>query len=200
MLRPVGEGAWLFEDTDEARLNAAWRRLRDAALAGVRDLVLGAQSVLVVPERGSEIPRERLEPLLAQAAESPDDVAPRTIEVPVRYDGPDLAIVADRAGRTVDEVVRLHAAASYRVAFLGFQPGFAYLRGLPPELATPRRSEPRTRVPRGSLAIGAGWTAIYPAESPGGWNLIGTADVTLFDVMASPPVLLSPGDRVRFVG
>lgn len=199
MLRPVGEGAWLFEEADEARLRAAWRRLRDAPLPEVRDLVLGARSVLVVPERGARLSADRLESFLSDPRESVLDAAPRTLEVAVRYDGPDLPLVAERAGRAVEEVIRLHAAATYRVAFLGFQPGFAYLSGLPSEIATPRRSEPRTRVPKGSVAIGATWTAIYPVESPGGWNLIGVSDVTLFDAAASPPALLAPGDLVRFV-
>jgi KipI family sensor histidine kinase inhibitor len=128
--------------------------------------------------------------------------APREIVIPVVYggaDGPDLAEVARHAGMTADEVVAAHSGAAYDVFFLGFQPGFAYLGGLPPALATPRRDTPRVRVPAGSVGIGGAQTGIYPAASPGGWNLIGRTAVTLFDPHADAPALLAPGDRVRFV-
>jgi biotin-dependent carboxylase-like uncharacterized protein len=97
-----------------------------------------------------------------------------------------------------EDLVRRHAAAEYTVAFLGFSPGFAYLTGLPPELASARRDSPRPRVPAGSVAIGGEFTAIYPTESPGGWRLIGRSPARFFDPAANPPALLRPGDRVRF--
>jgi allophanate hydrolase subunit 1 len=117
--------------------------------------------------------------------------APRTHIVSVRYDGPDLGDVATHAGLAPDEVVRLHAAGTYRVLFVGFAPGFAYLGGLDRRLACPRRTSPRQRVPAGSVAIGDAYTAVYPSVSPGGWNLIGTALET--------PRGLAAGDLVRFV-
>jgi inhibitor of KinA len=126
----------------------------------------------------------------------------RTIEIPVRYGGdfgPDLQDVAAHAGLSPDGVVELHAAATYRVYFLGFSPGFPYLGGLPAELATPRLAAPRLRVPAGSVAIGGSQAGIYPLESPGGWRIIGRTEARLFDEDATPPALLTGGDTVRFV-
>lgn len=99
----------------------------------------------------------------------------------------------------VEDVVRLHVANEYTVAMLGFAPGFPYLLGLDPRLATPRLSTPRTHVAAGSVAIGGAQTGLYPRASPGGWNLIGRTDLVLFDPLRDPPALLAPGDRVRFV-
>lgn len=126
----------------------------------------------------------------------------RAIDIPVLYGGeagPDLDEVAQHAGMTAKQVVELHASIEYVVWFIGFQPGFPYLGGLPPELATPRRAEPRVRVPAGSVAIGGAQTGIYPLASPGGWNIIGRTELTLFDPRLPEPVLLRPGDRLRFI-
>jgi KipI family sensor histidine kinase inhibitor len=126
----------------------------------------------------------------------------RLVEIPVRYGGefgPDLADVARHTGLTPERVVEMHAGAEYLVYFLGFAPGFAYLGGLRDELATPRLSAPRKRVPAGSVAIGGNQTGMYPIESPGGWRIIGHTDAKLFDPSAAEPVLLRMGDRLRFV-
>jgi inhibitor of KinA len=126
---------------------------------------------------------------------------PRAVEIPVAYGGelgPDLAETAALAGLSAEEVVRRHAAAEYRVAFIGFVPGFPYLRGLPAELAVPRLAAPRTRVPAGSVGIGGGQTGVYPLESPGGWRIIGRTPLRLFAAERSPAALLAAGDRVRF--
>jgi len=123
----------------------------------------------------------------------------RRVEIPVRYDGPDLADVAAHCRLSPDEVVRRHSAAEYVVYFIGFQPGFAYLGGLDQALHTPRRAEPRVAVPAGSVGIGGAQTGIYPLATPGGWQLIGRTALPLFDPQAEPPTLLAPGDRVRFV-
>jgi KipI family sensor histidine kinase inhibitor len=126
----------------------------------------------------------------------------RLVKIPVRYGGefgPDLADVARHSGLTPERVVEMHAGAEYLVYFLGFAPGFAYLGGLPAELATPRLSAPRKRVPAGSVAIGGNQTGVYPIESPGGWRIIGHTDAKLFDPSAAEPVLLRMGDRLRFV-
>lgn len=123
------------------------------------------------------------------------------VEIPVCYGGdhgPDLAAVAAHARLAPEEIVARHAAAGYTVAMLGFAPGFPYLLGLDPALATPRRESPRTRVPPGSVAIGGRQTGIYPRELPGGWWLIGRTPRVLFDAARDPPCLLAPGDRVRF--
>jgi KipI family sensor histidine kinase inhibitor len=126
----------------------------------------------------------------------------RQIEIPVVYGGehgPDLADVAAHTGLTPAEVVRRHSEGEYIVYLLGFLPGFAFMGGLPPELATPRRAEPRTAVPARSVGIGGEQTGIYPLVSPGGWQLIGRTSLELFDPTAESPTLLRPGDRVRFV-
>ena len=126
----------------------------------------------------------------------------RTIEIPVIYGkdaGPDLALVAHHANLSEKQVVELHASVDYVVWFLGFQPGFPYLGGLPEVLATPRRAEPRVSVPAGSVGIGGVQTGIYPLQSPGGWNLIGRTDLPLFNPALPEPVLLRPGDTLRFI-
>ena len=118
--------------------------------------------------------------------------------VPVRYDGADLAHVAERCGLTMADVVDMHAGVEYVSAFCGFMPGFAYLVGLDQRLQLPRRATPRTAVPPGSVAIASEFTAIYPGASPGGWHLLGTTDIVLWNDAADPPALLAPGTRVRF--
>jgi len=126
----------------------------------------------------------------------------RNIDIPVVYGtaaGPDLGEVARHAGLTEKQVVELHASVDYVVWFLGFQPGFPYLGGLPEQLATPRRDEPRLLVPAGSVGIGGGQTGIYPLATPGGWQLIGHTPLPLFDPHRDEPVLLRPGDTVRFI-
>jgi KipI family sensor histidine kinase inhibitor len=124
--------------------------------------------------------------------------AERLVEIDVRYDGDDLAEVAGRLGLSVDDVVEIHSAAEYRVEFCGFAPGFAYLGGLPESLHLPRRATPRVRVPAGSIAIAAGYSAVYPSASPGGWHLIGSTRAVVWNLDRSPPSSLEPGDAVRF--
>lgn len=120
------------------------------------------------------------------------------IEIPVRYDGPDLAEVAALWGVSVEAAVRIHTSAEFRVAFCGFAPGFGYLTGLDERYGVPRRATPRTAVPAGSVALGGPYTGVYPRSSPGGWQLIGTTDVVLWDTGREPAALLAPGTRVRF--
>jgi KipI family sensor histidine kinase inhibitor len=121
------------------------------------------------------------------------------VEIPVVYDGADLAAVARATGLRVGEVVQLHAGAAYTVAFCGFAPGFAYLRGLPRQLQLPRRRSPRASVAAGSVAVAAEFSAVYPTASPGGWHLLGRTSMTLFDSSADIPAVLQPGDSVRFL-
>lgn len=128
--------------------------------------------------------------------------AGRQIDIPVIYggaDGPDLDAVARHTGFSAEEVVARHSSAEYVVYFLGFMPGFAYMGGLDPLLATPRHAEPRMSIPAGSVGIGGEQTGIYPLASPGGWQLLGRTPLALFDPANNPPTLLRPGDRVRFV-
>ncbi|QGH68925.1 carboxyltransferase domain-containing protein [Pseudactinotalea sp. HY158] len=120
------------------------------------------------------------------------------VTIPVRYDGPDLAEVARRSGLTAAEVVSRHCAPTYVAEFIGFAPGFAYLGGLDPALRLPRLESPRTRVPAGAVGIAGDYTAVYPRPSPGGWLLLGTTTMTLFDLAEDPPTPLRAGARVRF--
>lgn len=137
----------------------------------------------------------------ALAAAGAEPAIGREQVIPVCYGGafgPDLDAVASHCGLAVEAVIARHAAADYRVAMVGFAPGFPYLLGLDPTLAMPRRADPRQRVPAGSVAIGGNQTGIYPAQLPGGWQLIGRTPLRLFDVTATRPALLAAGDRVRF--
>ncbi len=143
----------------------------------------------------------RLSTLVEDVA-SDDASASGLIEIPVCYggeSGPDLDAVAAHARLSRKAVIALHSGADYRVAMLGFTPGFAYLLGLPAALHMPRRATPRTRVPAGSVAIGGAQTGVYPRETPGGWHLIGRTRLDLFDPARDPPALLRPGQRVRFI-
>lgn len=142
---------------------------------------------------------DALKPLLFEI--STDAQSPRLVEIPVCYGGAlgvDLATAAEALGMTEAEFIALHVGAEYRVAMLGFAPGFPYLLGLSPQLHLPRRAQPRLRVPAGSVAIGGAQTGIYPRELPGGWHLIGCTPLRLFDLAAPTPCLLAPGDGVRF--
>jgi KipI family sensor histidine kinase inhibitor len=197
----------------------AVRALDDALVArppaGVVDVVPAARTVLVrfsgpaAAARAAGGVAEAAERAAAASGARPEAgargsvearrAAGAVVELPVRYDGPDLAEVAALTGLTEAEVVRRHAAATYTVAFGGFMPGFAYLTGLDPVLHVPRRATPRERVPAGAVAVAGEYAAVYPASTPGGWRLLGTCDVPLFHVDHDPPALLRPGARVRFV-
>jgi KipI family sensor histidine kinase inhibitor len=139
----------------------------------------------------------RLEELLGgwTHVEGPDG---GVVELPVVYDGEDLADVAGRWGTDVDGVVERHTSIEFVSAFCGFAPGFAYLAGLPDELAVPRLDSPRTRVPAGAVGLAGTWCAAYPTASPGGWRLIGRTEAPLWDPRRDEPALLPPGTRVRF--
>jgi KipI family sensor histidine kinase inhibitor len=132
-------------------------------------------------------------------ATNPQPTPGRRIEIPVVYDGADLAEVAELAQLSSEEVVERHAAAEYVAAFIGFAPGFAYLIGGDERLHVPRRAHPRKRVPAGSVAIGGPYSGVYPRDTPGGWRLLGRTTVSLFDATREQPALLASGDRVRFV-
>ncbi|MDC7123451.1 allophanate hydrolase subunit 1 [Cellulomonas fimi] len=208
---PFGDDALLVEVADLAavrRLDDALRRAREEGDGSVRGVVVdqvpAATTVLLRTTPGADLTAlttaVRRVWRSARTADFVGDVQPRdVVELPVRYDGEDLAEVAVLTGLTVEEVVERHAAATYTVAFGGFMPGFAYLVGLDPALRVPRRATPRERVPAGAVAIADEFSAVYPAATPGGWRLLGRCDVPLFDVTRVPPALLAPGSRVRFV-
>lgn len=213
-LWPLGDSAVLLRlgASADARVNADVHRavaaLRAAALPGVAAIAPGYASLVLTLDlppllragAGTAL-AQRVHAVLADLpAEAP---APsRLLEVPTRYGGdagPDLEWVAQQAGLTPAQVVAVHTSVEYRVAMIGFRPGFPYLLGLPAVLHLPRRSSVRPRVPAGSVAIAGAQAGIYPAESPGGWQLLGRSDLAFFDPLRSPPSLLLPGDRVRFV-
>lgn len=123
----------------------------------------------------------------------------RLTDVPVRYDGPDLAEIAALSDMSTAELVELHAGREYTAYFLGFMPGFAYCGTLDPRIAAPRLATPRARVPAGSVAVADGQTTVYPLDAPGGWRILGRTTLRLFDPAADPPALIAAGDRVRFV-
>lgn len=190
-LIPFGPDAVLVEvDGPEAAVSlAAWARGRVAA----REVVPAARTVLF----DGDVPDD-LAALLAEWTPG-EAVGGELVDIPVEYDGPDLAAVAERWRMSVAEAVRTHLAGEYVVAFCGFAPGFPYLTGLPEALAVPRLDAPRSRVEPGSVGLAGAFTGIYPSASPGGWQLIGRTDAVLWDVARAEPALLTPGTRVRFV-
>ncbi|CAG2131834.1 5-oxoprolinase subunit B [Cupriavidus yeoncheonensis] len=202
----LAEQALLCSVPPPASLEAQRRIWAMAARAadwrGVVDVVPGMNNLMVIFDEAADVAALERNLKLAWASGEASQAIGRLVEIPVRYGGehgPDLADVAAHTGLSPQEVVRRHSAGEYVVYFLGFQPGFAYMGGLAPELATPRRREPRLAVPAGSVGIGGEQTGIYPASAPGGWQLIGHTDAALFVADRDPPSLFAPGDTVRFV-
>lgn len=207
-ITPLGDAAFTvtfatdFDRQAGHRVRALARLLARRALPGVLETVAGYVA-LTVHYDPLEIDfasiRERVRALIAEPP-GPMSSAPtgRRHVVPVRYDGPDLDEVAARTGLARADVIARHAGREYEVALLGFVPGFAYLAGLDAALVLPRRQTPRTRVPAGSVAIAGAQTGVYPAATPGGWHLLGTTSVSLFDPDREPPALFAVGDRVTF--
>jgi KipI family sensor histidine kinase inhibitor len=207
---PVGDSALLIEFGEvlspavNKRVHVLDDWLRKAPLPGVMTWVPGYASLLIIYDPLKLRMPQIHEWLQERWSTCPErvDRHPEWVEVPVRYggeDGPDLAFVADFHHLTQAEVVARHTAPVYRVGMMGFTPGFAYLLGLDPGLATPRLANPRTFVPAGSVGIAGAQTGIYPMDSPGGWQIIGKTARVLFDRDHEPHFLLSPGDEVRFV-
>lgn len=196
-----------FEECIDAEVNGRVVALAEAIeaerIGGVRDVVPTFRSVAIYfdPLR-TDVGRlsERLDRAAADACPAVT-MAREPIRIPVWYGGafgPDLEEVARCAGMTQAEVITLHAAPVYRVFMLGFVPGFAYMGTVDPRIAAPRRSNPRLRVPTGSVGIAGGQTGIYPSETPGGWQLIGRTPLTPFDPSRAEPFLLKAGDAVQF--
>jgi KipI family sensor histidine kinase inhibitor len=205
---PVGDAALTVElgEAEEAGVNDHVRSLDRAlareAFAGLVETVPCLRSLLVCFDPATIAADEAARAVLRLAATPVERSAAGELRVLETVyggvDGPDLAEVAARRGMTEAALITAHSSVEYTAAMLGFMPGFAYLSSLPPELHTPRRATPRERVPRGSVAIAGRYTGVYPASSPGGWNLIGRISVAMFDPSAAPPALVQPGDRVRF--
>ncbi|EPN1619102.1 5-oxoprolinase subunit PxpB [Cronobacter dublinensis] len=173
------------------------------AVPAVVEVIPGMNNITVMLREPGTMALDAIERLQRWWEESEAILPPaRRIEIPVVYGGeggPDLADVARHAGLSEKQVVEKHSQVDYVVYFIGFQPGFPYLGGLAPELATPRRAEPRLSVPAGSVGIGGSQTGIYPLPTPGGWQIIGHTPLALFNPQKNPPGLLAPGDTVRFV-
>jgi KipI family sensor histidine kinase inhibitor len=195
-----GDQALMLECSSTADVLAWTAALWAAALPGVVDIVPASRTVLVKlnGQRYQGVTRQRLRKLRVTPNEP--DAADRRDEVviDVIYDGPDLAEVSDRTGLTTAQVINAHTATPWRVGFSGFAPGFAYLIDGDPRLHVPRRSEPRTAVPAGSVALAGEFSAIYPRQSPGGWQIIGHTDAVLWDIDRPAPALLTQGMWVRF--
>ena len=198
-----GDRAVLVELDDAGQVLGLRSGLLAAAVPGLLAVVPAARTVLVEYDPDltglaglTELVRRVLTGLAADRAQL-DSGQP--LIVPVRYDGADLAGVAEAAGLTAEQVVRHHLDGKYTVQFCGFSPGFGYLSGLYEQLRLPRLTSPRPVVPAGSVAIADGYTGIYPRPSPGGWRLIGHTELDLFDLNRDPPALLWPGRPVRFV-
>ncbi len=204
-LLPYGPTAVLAEYASVDQVLAVAQRLHtnrlDGVLDGVIDVVPAARTVLVT--YGSDVDIGLLHRLLIEPVDVVADPATestgRHTVIEVVYDGCDLEAVAEACSLSVDEVVELHCAAIYTAAFCGFMPGFAYLTGIDPRLTMPRRDVPRPRVPAGSVAIADNFSAVYPAVSPGGWNLLGHTEAVMWDEASATPALLVPGSTVRFV-
>lgn len=205
---PLGDSAVLITLGDSKdsevnrRVHACAAAVRKASLPGVLDVVPAYASLAVYyqssDERANELTAKLRELVETAATLAPAAGQSRLITIPVRYDGPDLRDVGDKTGLSADQIIAAHGATEYRVYMMGFAPGFAYMGDLDPALHLPRRESPRTRVPRGSVAIAGSQTAVYPLETPGGWHLIGSTELVLFDAACDPPCLLAAGDRVRF--
>ena len=212
---PIGDQALIVEFGDRidptlsAHIAAIAQRLRDSRPIGVLDIV-PAYATLALHYDPAAVgtgtsPYEALVETIGtwlKTKYTGDAVAGRAIEIPVCYGGiygEDLQALAHSRGLSADEVIALHSGATYHVHMLGFVPGFAYLGGLDARLATPRRDTPRPRVPAGSVAIAGEQTAVYPLETPGGWQIIGRTPLQLFTPEATPPSLLNAGETVLFV-
>ncbi|MEM8620503.1 MAG: allophanate hydrolase subunit 1 [Actinomycetota bacterium] len=193
--RPYGPTAWWVEDVADPAAWAAGLQQSRTIPDAIVDVLPAEDSVVVRCAAGAlDAVGEFLDGVRPSEVDS--SIAP--VDVPVVYDGSDLAQVAEHAGLSVDDVVERHAAGDYRVAFCGFSPGFAYMTGLDPTLEVPRRTHPRTRVPAGSVAIAAHYAAVYPSASPGGWHLLGHTERIVWNTAAASPALLRPGIPVRF--
>jgi 5-oxoprolinase (ATP-hydrolysing) subunit B len=201
VLMDVSEGPFSLEAQQHLwSLGAADGPLQ--RLPGVRNVVLGVNNVLVTFDALQVHPQQLGEAMAAAWQESqPGAGTGRRFEVEVAYDlsaGSELHDIARHVGLDAAEVVRLHTSVEYHVACIGSVPGFAYMVGLPPQLATPRLDTPRARIPKGAVAIGGPQTAVIPMDMPSGWRVLGHTELDLFDPFRPEPALLAPGDRIRF--
>lgn len=198
---PVGPRTVLVELPDLAATQAVFRALTQPPLDGIAEIIPAARTLLIRTEVGVPADGALAARIVARHPATPGATGPggAEIEIPLRYDGPDLPEVARHMGLTEAEVIAAHQAATWQVAFCGFAPGFAYMTCDDLRFDLPRRSSPRTRIPAGSVALAGRFGGIYPQETPGGWQIIGTTEVPMWDLTRDPPALLQPGATVRFV-
>ena len=189
-MRPYGERGWMIEGETSHLLHAL------EGQPGLVEFVPGAESVLLLFEEKKE--REEVAGWLGEIEVVERDRVGRLWEIPVSYTGADLAGFSEKCGLTSAEVVRLHSAPVYEVAFMGFSPGFPYLSGLDKRLHLPRKEVPVPEIKPGSVAVGGGHAGIYSVASPGGWHVLGHTEVVLFRP-EEEKFLFSPGDRVKFL-
>ena len=214
---PVGDRAVTIQWGEEIseRINqivlALFDRFREHPLPGVTDLVPAYNSLMLVHDplypqeeivSAIDLAVKALE-VLPAAGEVPHRLKPsRLVEIPICYDltlGPDLPLVAATGKIPIEEVIQKHSERTYRVYMIGFMPGFPYMGTVDPLIATPRKKEPATHIPSGSVGIAGLQTGIYPIDSPGGWNIVGRTPLRLFDPVLENPVYLQPGDEVKFI-
>ncbi|MEU7908384.1 allophanate hydrolase subunit 1 [Actinoplanes sp. NPDC049118] len=193
-----GREAVLAEVDDLDAALSLYAALRAAGLPGVVDLVPAARTVLIHLDPAVTSPAAIERATAGLSVDGPDPADAGTVEIPVRYDGPDLADVAEYTGLTPEGVIALHTGSPWTVAFAGFAPGFGYLTGGDPRLDVPRRDSPRTRIPAGSVGLAGRFSGVYPNDSPGGWQLIGSTTERMWDLDRPEPALLVPGVRVTF--
>ncbi|WP_099211594.1 5-oxoprolinase subunit PxpB [Thermococcus henrietii] len=204
--KPLGDSALLVsfgevidEETND-RVHALAGAIEKANFEWLIEVVPAYSSLAVIYDPGL-IDFEGVKRAIQGLEFSAEKFEGRLVEIPVLYGGehgPDLEFVAEYNGLTPEEVIEIHSKPVYRVYFLGFLPGFAYLGGMDERIETPRLEKPRLKVPAGSVGIAGKQTGIYPLESPGGWRLIGRTPLRLFNPSKEPPTLLRPGDRVKF--
>jgi KipI family sensor histidine kinase inhibitor len=197
-----GDHALMLQCDSTADVLVWTAALRAAGLPGVVDIVPASRTVLLKLDAGryQGVTRQRVRKLrvASEPSGAPGSERRADVTIDVVYDGPDLAEVASHTGLTTAQVIHAHTATLWRVGFSGFAPGFAYLVDGDPRLRVPRRSEPRTSVPSGSVALAGEFSAIYPRQSPGGWQLIGHTDAVLWDIERPNPALLTQGMWVQF--
>jgi KipI family sensor histidine kinase inhibitor len=196
---PSGSTALLAEMDDLQQVLALYAALGDQRPAGVVDLVPAARTLLIVLDPAVTTLAAVQAAVTATVPRSDSHHAGDLVEIPTRYDGPDLSDVAESQGCSRRDIVRRHTGQEWTVAFCGFAPGFGYLISADGGWDVPRQPSPRTAVPAGSVGLAGEFTGVYPQVSPGGWQLIGQTDVAVFDLERDPAALLRPGIRARFV-
>ncbi|MBM4216119.1 MAG: 5-oxoprolinase/urea amidolyase family protein [Gammaproteobacteria bacterium] len=195
----VNRSTVLVELADLDEVLALHASLMSVPLDGIREMLPAAQTLMLRFDPARWTRQTIVEALSRRDLTTTSRAQGNLVEIPIRYDGEDLAEVAQLCGLSIKEVIRRHGASEFTVAFCGFSPGFGYLVGGDPMLQVPRRSTPRTTVPKGSVALGGLYCGVYPQASPGGWQLIGTTSMSMWDPARESPAILTPGTRVRFV-